>query len=393
MTHSDYNKPANPAVFILLSVLLQYLSLYNEYCHAQKPSEDRLILLFAGDIMGHEDQIWSAEDRVSHTFNYDTVFSFIRPEIQEVDFAIANLEVTLGRAPYYGYPSFRSPAALASACKNAGFDCLVTANNHAADRRGKGIISTINILDSLNIQHTGTFRNKEEKEDKYPLILRKNNISVALLNYTYATNGNVTNESVIVNIIDKSLIERDITRAKLMNADCIVIFLHWGDEYKTLPSKSQLELEEFIFEKGGDIIIGSHPHVLQKMVLMKNNGVNRDRLTAYSLGNLVSDQRKKMTDGGAIVRIELTKKENMTRVTDAGYYLTWVYIPLEKFRKRYYIIPCSEFENKQGFFADTAAYRKMKKFITSSRSLLYNQNTNFWEIIYNGSSWLLNTRE
>lgn len=393
MTHSDYNKPVNPAAFILLSVILQYLTLYNEYCHAQIPSEGRLTLLFAGDIMGHDDQIWSAEDRVSHTFSYDTVFSFIKPEIQEADFAIANLEVTLGRAPYYGYPSFRSPAALASACKYAGFDCLVTANNHAADRRGKGIISTINILDSLNIQHTGTFRNKEEKEDKYPLIIAKNNISVALLNYTYATNGNVSNESVIVNIIDKSLIERDITRAKLMNADCIVIFLHWGDEYKTLPSKSQLELEEFIFEKGGDIIIGSHPHVLQKMVLLKNNGINRERLTAYSLGNLVSDQRKKMTDGGAIVRIELTKKENMTRVTDAGYYLTWVYIPLEKFRKRYYIIPCSEFENKQAFFTDTTAYRKMKKFITSSRSLLYKQNTGFWEIIYNGSSWLLNTRE
>ena len=109
--------------------------------------------------MGHDEQIWSAENRETHTFNYDDVFRYIKPVISEADIAIANFEVTLGGPPYMGYPQFSSPPALAAACKNAGIDYMVTANNHAADRGKKGIAGTINRLDSLGIPHTGTFLN------------------------------------------------------------------------------------------------------------------------------------------------------------------------------------------------------------------------------------------
>ena len=113
--------------------------------------DNEISLLFIGDIMGHDEQIWSAENRETHTYNYDDVFRYIKPVISEADIAIANFEVTLAGPPYKGYPQFSSPADLAVACRNAGIDYLVTANNHAADRGKNGIISTINKLDSLGI--------------------------------------------------------------------------------------------------------------------------------------------------------------------------------------------------------------------------------------------------
>ena len=341
--------------------------------------------------MGHDEQIWSAENRETHTYSYDNVFSYIEPEISEADIAIANFEVTLGGTPYTGYPRFSSPAELAVACRNAGIDCLVTANNHSADRGKQGIESTINKLDSIGIPHTGTFLDSCNKDTLNPLIINKKGISIALLNYTYGTNGINVPEPVIVSNLDKNLISTDIEKAKRKNPDIIILFLHWGTEYDTVPSKSQVDLAGYFFSKGVDLIIGSHPHVLQKMVWTKKSGSGKDALVVYSLGNFVSNQRKPKTDGGSMVRVELTRDENKKfQITNAGYYLTWVYTPIEKYRKKFYILPCSKYENMPEFFDSPKAYEQMKKFISDSRSLLYKQNININEIIYSGSGWLLN---
>src|SRR5512137_2745044 len=97
-------------------------------------SQEKITLLFLGDIMGHDEQIWSAENRQTHTYYYDDVFQYVKDDISQADIAIANFEVTLAGAPYTGYPAFSSPASLALACKNAGIDIFAVANNHAADR-------------------------------------------------------------------------------------------------------------------------------------------------------------------------------------------------------------------------------------------------------------------
>ena len=142
--------------------------------------EQKISLLFIGDIMGHDEQIWSAENRETHTYNYDDVFQYIKPVITEADIAIANFEVTLDGMPYIGYPQFSSPAALASACKNAGIDYFADANNHAADRGKSGIINTIARLDSIGIPHTGTFLNQAQRDSLYPLMINKSGASIAL---------------------------------------------------------------------------------------------------------------------------------------------------------------------------------------------------------------------
>jgi poly-gamma-glutamate capsule biosynthesis protein CapA/YwtB (metallophosphatase superfamily) len=352
--------------------------------------ENKISLLFIGDIMGHDEQIWSAENRETHTFNYDEVFKYIRPVISEADVAIANFEVTLAGPPYMGYPQFSSPAALAAACRNAGIDYMVTANNHSADRGRNGIISTINKLDSMSIPHTGTFLNSASRDSLSPLMINRNGISIALLNYTYGTNGIKVPEPVIVNMLDRDRITNDVKKAKTKNPDVIILFFHWGTEYDTIPGKSQTDLAEYFFSIGVDMVIGSHPHVLQKMVWLRDPVKGKDRAVIYSLGNFISNQRKPKTDGGSVVRIELTKEGGATRISTAGYYLTWVYTPIEKYRKKFFILPCSEFENRPDFFDKSENFLLMKKFISNSRKLLNEQNINVREYIYNGSSWLLN---
>jgi poly-gamma-glutamate synthesis protein (capsule biosynthesis protein) len=372
---------------LLLSLFISvFLSAESQ---SQQTSENKISLLFIGDIMGHDEQIWSAENRETHLYNYDDVFQYIKPVIADADIAIANFEVTLGGPPYTGYPQFSSPDDLAVACKNAGIDYLVTANNHAADKGKKGIISTINKLDSIGIPHTGTFLNSSCRDSLTPLMIHKNGTSIALLNYTFSTNGIIVPEPVIVNMLDKELITRDINEAKDKNADFIILFLHWGTEYDTIPSKTQTDLAEYFQSIGVDMVIGSHPHVLQKMVRTKNNVTGNNDVVIYSLGNFVSNQRKPKTDGGSMVRIELTRIGEKYSISNAGYYLTWVYTPIEKYRKKFFILPCSEFENKPDFFDKPEAYLHMKKFISNSRKLFNEQNIEIKEYVFNGISWVL----
>ena len=344
---------------------------------------EKITLLFIGDIMGHDTQIWSAENRETRQYDYNDVFDYIRSEISETDLSFANLEVTLAGPPYKGYPQFSSPAALAVACRNAGVDCFVTANNHSIDRGLDGINRTIMRLDSIGMPHTGTFVNSSARDSLQPLILKSNGISLALLNYTYGTNGIRIPEPAIVNMLNKDLISSDIEKAKLKKPDIIVLSLHWGTEYDTIPSREQALLADYFFSKGVDLIIGSHPHVLQKMVWYRNGETHAGKALVYSLGNFVSNQRKPKTDGGAMVRIEMTRQGGSFKVSESGYYLTWVYTPIENGKRKFYILPCTEFENNPGFFLDPNDFLQMQKFIKSSRSLLYKQNEGFREFYLN----------
>jgi len=189
-------------------------------------------------------------------------------------------------------------------------------------------------------------------------------------------------------MLEKNSVTADIEKAKSMDPDAIILFLHWGTEYDTLPSQIQTDLADYFFSRGVDLIIGSHPHVLQRMEWTRNDSTMKDRIIVYSLGNYVSNQRTIRRDGGAMVRIELTKKADSLYVSDAGYYLTWVYTPLENNKRKFFVLPCSMFENKSEFFIKPTDYQKMKLFIRNSRNLLYNQNLNINELIYSDDGWL-----
>ena len=340
---------------------------------------DSLSLIFMGDIMGHDGQIKSAYNKKTKTYNYEPVFEEVKHLISEPDFAIANLEVTLAGPPFKGYPKFSSPDELAVACKNNGIDVLVTSNNHTCDRGKKGVIRTLDVLDSLNIKHTGSFRDSSEFKKNNLLVLEKNNIKVGLLNYTYGTNGMPVPYPTVVNLIDTNSIRKDIQRSKKQNLDKLIVVMHWGPEYKSQPSNKQKKIASFLFREGADIIIGAHPHVLQKMESFKNCGEENEKIIAYSLGNYVSNQRARKKDGGAMIELLLTKKQEKTKISKPGYYLTWVHKPIIDGKEIFKILPCKEYEKKNFMGLDEKSKKAMKLFISDSRKLFQNENLNITE--------------
>jgi len=377
----------------MLRVLLLITVFSCSFVSAQEKvdtSSGEINLLFIGDIMGHGPQVTSAFDKTTNKYNYDNCFKYIKDEVSDADYAIANLEVTLAGPPFTGYPQFSSPDELAVACKNAGMDILVTSNNHSCDRGGAGIIRTVWVLDSLKIMHTGTFKDSTNRRENHPLIIEQDCFRIAILNYTYGTNGIDFPKPTIVNLIDKELIAKDMAIAKSKGVDKIIVVTHWGDEYQTDAGIWQINMGKYIFDQGADIIVGAHPHVLQKMVWEKQiDDSGKENLIVYSLGNYISNQRDRKKDGGAMFKLTLKKEKGKTSIKDSGYILTWVYTPLENGLKKYYVLPAAKYENNPTFFDTQASYDQMKLFISDSRTMFGAQNKNVPEYIYENEKWVL----
>ncbi len=333
----------------------------------------KVSILFGGDVMGHDSQIASAYVESRKTYEYEPCFQFIKPLISAADIAIANLEVTLAGPPYKGYPQFSSPDGLARTLRENGFDALVTANNHCVDRGKKGLERTIAMLDTLRIPHTGTFVDSQSRMNESPLLINKNGFRLALLNYSYGTNGLPIPKGSIVNLLDTAIMRRDITHTQSYLPDVIIVFTHWGTEYESLPSKQQKDLTEFCFRLGVQLVIGAHPHVIQPMEWRKET----NQFVAYSLGNFVSGQRKRYTDGGSMAYIELQKIQYkpdsaVTSIVNAEYMLQWVYRTADA-QKDYYIIPIIPSDlSGPAFIKDDASVITYKTFIEDSR-LLYKK--------------------
>jgi poly-gamma-glutamate capsule biosynthesis protein CapA/YwtB (metallophosphatase superfamily) len=301
--------------------------------NAQSPKI--LKLVFAGDIMGHDTQIESALKQGGDHYDYSSCFEHIQPYISAADIAIGNLEVTLAGPPYKGYPAFSSPDALALEIKEAGFDLLVNANNHAIDRRKKGLERTLHVLDSLALVQSGVFRDKMERRLEYPLIVEKNGIRLALLNYTYGTNGIKVTSPNIVNYIDTILIKKDLEKAESTDPDFTIVLIHWGLEYQRTENDVQKEMAHFLFDHGADAIIGSHPHVVQPI-----RDYGNGKLVVFSMGNMISNQRKRYTDGGILVDLTLEKTDS-TRISDYSFLPVWVHKPKTEKGTAFSLVPAS----------------------------------------------------
>lgn len=335
------------------------------------PEDKQLTILFAGDIMQHGPQILAAQNDSTQAYDYTSCFQYVLPIISQSDVAIANLEVTLAGKPYTGYPQFSAPDQLAVALKQAGFDVLATANNHSCDRGDQGLLRTIKVLDSLGIRHTGTFADSIDYRKSNPLLIRQNDITVALLNYTYGTNGQPFRYPAMVNIIDEQKVINDLQYSKTLNPDFIIVFFHWGNEYESYPTELQQKLAQISRDNGADAVIGSHPHVIQPTEYYPaTDSTGRNQLVVYSLGNYVSNQRDRYKDGGCMISFKLLKTWNRKTLVEPKYQLTWVYNPVENNKKQYYILPVNQFTNDTTI--DQASRLKMNTFEDDSRLLLNN---------------------
>jgi len=348
------------------------------------PQLQKVTIAAVGDIMVHLGQIKGAltpgDDQGQH-YDFSPTFAPIKEYIAAADLAIGNLETTLSGADqrYTGYPTFNSPEELAVALKDVGFDVLVTANNHSLDRREVGIIGTIDHLEEAGILNVGTARTAAEAG--MVTILNVRDIRVALLAYTYGTNGIPLPQGkpFMVNLIDWDRIRQDIGAAREQGADFILTYLHFGSEYQRVPNQTQRDLVDFAFAQGADIVLGCHPHVLQPWEfrdIEDRSGGGRRVFAIYSLGNFVSGMTRQHTDTGIILYIDILKNPDTgdALLGDVRFVPTWVDRSYSRGTLHYRILPIPETLNNraQGIYDPLLTeedYRRMEQALQETLSM------------------------
>ena len=350
----------------------QYLSLLTLFHVALSGAiaESRFSMVFVGDVMCHASQLRAAFQPETATYHFFSCFENLRPAIEQADIAIANLETTLGTKPFTGYPTFSSPETLAVALQKAGFDALVTANNHSCDRGYKGIKKTIEILDSLGIAHSGTYLSTSHRDTLPPLLWERGDFRIALLNYTYGTNGLKAGRGVVNLLTDTARISQDIERAKQARANIIILFYHWGHEYQRRNSTAQKRFARWSFAKGASLVIGAHPHVVQPIENIANTStMDTPQWVAYSLGNFISNQRKRYRDGGIMLKVEWIKTESLPTVSHISYLPFWVWKSTKAGRTRFQTLLQKEIELRG---LTPQEKRQARLFFSDTKSLLPN---------------------
>jgi len=326
------------AIFLIIVLLLFYLLISgiiklfknNDEQPVSAPIEVKkditINMAVVGDIMCHTTNFYDAYDKTTDTYDFSKVFVDIKNYIQSADIAIGNLETTFAGKDigYTGYPTFNTPEQLAQNLADLGLDVVSTANNHSLDKRYSGLVSTLDELDKVGLSHTGTYRSKEEQDTI--LIKDINGIKFAFLSFTYGTNGIPvpSGKEYCVNLIDETLILDQISKAQALNPDVICVNIHWGDEYKVKQNSSQEKLADLLFKNGVDIILGSHPHVLEPMekrTVTLDDGTTKDGFVIYSLGNFMSGQVIENTRNSIILNLQITKHSDDKITIDSYDYI------------------------------------------------------------------------
>lgn len=289
--------------------------------NTQEKTDTTFTLAAIGDIMCHNSQFKDAYNSETSTYDFSYVFDNISTYIKTADLCVGNLETTFAgeEKGYSGYPQFNTPDNLAYELKGIGLDVLTTAGNHALDTGYTGLSRTIDVLKDADISHLGTYQSQEE-QDKV-LIKFVKGLKIAFVNYTYGTNGIPVpkDKTYCVNLINKELISKQLDVAKSQDPDIIIACMHWGNEYQTKQNSTQMELADFLIQNGADIILGTHPHVLQpyeKRTVTLEDGSTRNGFVAYSLGNFISDQNAKYTRSSIILDLTITKHVDGTVSVD-----------------------------------------------------------------------------
>lgn len=310
-----------------------------------KKEDQRFSMSVIGDIMCHNSQYKDAYNSSTGTYDFSYVFEDIKNYVSEADIAVGNLETTFAgkERGYSNYPRFNTPEQLAYNLKDFGIDVLSTANNHSMDTNFSGIVSTLNYLDDVGISHVGT--NATQEDQNKILVKDVNGIKIAFLAFTYGTNGIPvpSDKPFAVNLIDDDFILEQISLAKEQSPDLIFTSMHWGNEYHTKQSAEQERLANLLFANGVDVILGSHPHVLQPMekrTITLEDGSTKDCFVIYSLGNFMSGQTKTNTRNSIILNMNFTKsgETGKTTIDDVSYVPIYMYRASSGSTQRYKVL-------------------------------------------------------
>ena len=378
-------------VLVFAAVLIQHFFFNSEFKKGKSSTDiDSVLsatLCFVGDIMCHSTQFNYARVE-SDSFDFTGVYREVNKYLMESDLTIGNLETVIAgeKVGYSGYPYFNAPDDFVYALKDAGFDLLVTANNHALDQGWDGVKRTINVINQNKIHRTGTFISEEDRDSIR--IFQINSIKIAVLAYSENTNGLPIpdGKEFSINLIDEDLIREDITRVRSRNIDIVLVHLHYGPEYNREPSDYQKEIVRKIIELGADIIIGGHPHVIEPTDFFKTNNTKLDSgFVAYSMGNFISNQRWRYSDAGVILKIHISKNifSDSIYIREVNYLPTWVFKGQTKRGIEYIILPANIDVNDSSYYYLTEGDKKLlkeafddtKEILTKSNSSikLYNE--------------------
>ena len=269
----------------------------------EHPEEDFLTIVAAGDNLFHAVMIKDGEEG-----DYKSIYQEIRALVEPADIAFINQETLLAGEDFgfSGYPKFNTPRNVGQAITEAGFTVINHATNHVMDRDERAILATIGFWDEIpQVTVLGIHRSEEQRN--LPVLVKKNNITVGFLSYTYGTNGIPvpSDKPFLTSLIDTEIMGKEIDALRPL-CDFLVVSMHWGKEYQTDYDKKQEDLVTFLAEHRVDLVIGHHPHVIQPIqYIVRPDGGNM--LCFYSLGNLISAQTQNPTLLGALAYIRIKK--------------------------------------------------------------------------------------
>jgi len=277
----------------------------------------RVSFIAVGDNLFHDSVIKSSYDEATGEYNFFPIYTEIKNIVKKADLAFINQETVMAGTQfgYSGYPAFNTPQSLAPALADAGFDIFNLANNHAMDKGASGLISTLDYLDTIK----GITVIGARKEGAPARIITINNITFGFLAYTHSLNGIPlpANNPNLVSMINKTKMTEEIKDLRPL-CDFLVVSIHWGDEYKLEPGNDQTDLAQFIAEQNVDLIIGHHPHVLQRVETITLSG-GRKTICYFSLGNFASHQRERERIIGGMAVLTFTKsKDGELTISDFG---------------------------------------------------------------------------
>lgn len=346
------------------------------------PKDITINFVAIGDIMCHNTNFKTVYDSKTNTYDFSPAFKDVEKYISKADISFGNLETTFaGEARgYSGYPTFNSPPELGTAIKNIGIDVLSTANNHTMDKGASGVVSTLDTLDEIGINHVGTNRNIEEQNKV--LVKDVKGLKMAFIGFTYGTNGIPIpqGKEYLVNLIDKDLMLKQIELAKEQKVDLICASMHWGIEYAQKQNKEQEELADFLFQNGVDIIIGNHAHVIEPMEkrnIKLKDGTEKEVFVVYALGNFISGQTKEHTKSTAILDMQITKVGQTGKISIDSVDYTHVYCNDKRTEKnRYELIDVKtaiqEYESGNTSKINSTLYNTLKKELENTQKVLGN---------------------
>ena len=302
-------------------------------------AETRARFLFIGDIMTHQQQldaaIYKGKDKtLKGTYDFSPQFRRVK-KLLEDSFLVGNLETTFSgtgkKLKYSGYPLFNTPDSLIDVLSDdLKIDLLTLANNHIFDRGAGGARRTVEALNSADIKWVGLGIDDVVSNDA--ILLENEGIKAAFINHSYGSNLWPKSNDIHLNVISEKDLKISLERARKLSPDIIIACFHWGNEYQLKPNIHQKKAAEISFNNGADLIIGTHPHVLQPVeIKIASNDIKNIKVVAWSLGNFVSFQRTLPRERNCILAVEVVKDdEGVTRISKVSTAPLYVIAPGQK---------------------------------------------------------------